>query len=99
MTAVVVPVLARKIEGGTKSERSGRRIPGSDRGLVESGQISMSYPTNSCLHHRRTVRDEAKPPKAAWVERKVVCAKGLLRLCERIKRIDEGLPLLELAKD
>ncbi len=78
---------------------SPRLQSGSDRGLVESGQISMSYPTNRCLLHRRTAHDEAKPPKAAWVERKVVCAKRLLRLCERIKRIDEGLPLLELVKD
>ncbi len=59
----------------------------------------MSYPTNRGLLHRRTARDEGKPPKAAWVERKVACAKRLLRLCERIKRIDEGLPLLELVKD
>ena len=66
---------------------------------MESGQISMSYPTHRGLLHRRTALDEAKPPKAAWVERKVVCAKRLLRLCERIKLIDKGRPLLELVKD
>ena len=37
--------------------------------------------------------------KTAWVTRRVTCTKSLLRLCERIRRTDEGRPLLELVKD
>ncbi len=47
----------------------------------------------------RRILDLVRDHGDRTVERKVVCAKRLLRLCERIKRIAEGRPLLELVKD
>ena len=59
----------------------------------------MSYTASRSPLHGGTARGEPTSPKAEWVERKVVCAKRLLRLCERIKERDEGRPILELVKD
>ncbi len=47
----------------------------------------------------RWILDLFRDQRERTVQLKVACAETLLRLCERIKRIDEGLPLLELAKD
>ena len=47
----------------------------------------------------RRILDLVRDQGERTVQRKVAYAKTLLRLCERIRRIDEGLPLLELAKD